>query len=210
MKANIRRLVRQVLPTTRLGVAGVAAGVLIVAVTTVGVAAASIPGNSGLVHGCYTTKAAKNKTHALTVTSAGKCPSGYTALKWNIEGPNGYRTQASDVALNDTLTGVAGLSLRAGSYVVDASTWLHNTSPSDSSSLGVCVLTLGSASDEVEAGLLGPGFAPQNDQTVSMTVAATVTSSAEATLSCEAVGNTGETSAGTASMTAIQVGSLSP
>jgi hypothetical protein len=43
-----------------------------------------------------------------------------------------------------------------------------------------------------------------------MTVAATVTSSTDATLSCEAVGNTGETFAETASMTATQAGSLNP
>jgi hypothetical protein len=100
--------------------------------------------------------------------------------------------------------------LAAGSYVINANAWLENTSPSNSSSLGVCELVFGSATDEVEAGLLGPSSAPSNDQTLSMTVAATVTSSTDATLSCEAVGNTGETFAETASMTATQAGSLNP
>jgi hypothetical protein len=180
-----------------------AAGVVILVVSAVGVAAASIPDSSGQVHGCYKSKAATNGTHTLTVIDAAKtstCPSGYKSLNWNVNGPNGYSTQTSDTHLNNTLTQVAFLTLGAGSYVINASAWLENDSPSSSSSLGVCELVFGSATDEVEAGLLGPSSAPSNDQTLSMTVAATVTSSADATLSCEE----------TASMTATEAGSLNP
>jgi hypothetical protein len=210
MNAKFERLGRLAAPGMRLKVAGVAAGTLILVVTAVGVAAASIPSGSGKVRGCYPAKAAKNKTHALTVINGSKCPPGYNSLNWNVNGSKGYSTQASATHLNDTLTQVASLALPAGSYLINASAWLQNTSPSNSSSLGVCELTFGSATDEVEAGLLGPSGAPLNNQTLSMTVAATVTSPASATLSCEAVGNTGETGAQTASMTATQVGSLSP
>ena len=212
MKTEIKRLVRRVVPKTRgVKVAAVAAGVLIVLVTAAGVAVAAIPSSSGVIHGCYTTKAAKNGTHPLAVINTAqvsKCPSGYSSLNWNVNGSNGYRTQNSDTHLNDTLTQVASLTLPAGSYVINANAWLENTSPSDSSSLGVCELVFGSAADEVEAGLLGPSSTPLNNQTLSMTVAATVTSSASATLFCEAVGNSGETYDETASITAAQVGSL--
>ena len=214
MKVKIERIVGRAVPKTRLGVAGlVVAGALILVVTAAGVAFASIPDSSGLVHGCYPSTAAANGTHALSVINAAKvsvCPSGYTSLNWNVNGPNGYSTQTSGTHLNDTLTQVASLTLPAGSYLINASAWLENDSPSNSSSLGVCELVFGSATDEVEAGLLGPSSAPSNDQTLSMTVAATVTSSTSATLSCEAVGNSGLTYADTASMTATQVGSLNP
>jgi hypothetical protein len=211
MKAKIGRLASRAVPTTRVRVAAVAAGVLVLAATAVGVAAASIPVGNGAIHGCFVKKAARNGIHGLGVIDpahTSKCPSGYKSLNWNVNGPNGYRAQASDTHLNDTMTQVGSLTLPAGSYVITASAWLENKSPSDSSSLGVCELTFGSATDEAEAGLLGPSGAPLNNQTLAMTVAATAGSSAAATLSCEAVGNTGLTYAETASVTATQVGRL--
>jgi hypothetical protein len=213
MKAEIEQLARRAVPKTRVRVAVVAGGAVILVVSAVGVAAASIPDSSGLVHGCYKAAAAANGTHGLTIIDAAKtsaCPSGYKSLNWNVNGPNGYSTQTSGTHLNDTLTQVGSITLPAGSFVINANAWLENTSPSNSSSLGVCELVFGSATDEVQAGLLGPSSTPLNNQTLSMTVAATVTSSTSATLSCEAVGNTGETFAETASMTATQAGSLNP
>jgi hypothetical protein len=211
MKTKIGQLASRAAPMTRVRVAGVAAGVLVLAAAAVGVAVASIPASSGLIHGCFMKKAARNGTHPLVVIDPAhtrKCPSGYQSLNWNVNGPNGYSTHTSATHLNDTLTQVGSLTLPAGSYVITASAWLENTSPSNSSSLGVCELAFRSATDEVEAGLLGPSSAPLNNQTLTMTVAATASSGATATLSCEAVGNTGETFAETASMTATQVGKL--
>jgi|HubBroStandDraft_2_1064218.scaffolds.fasta_scaffold281980_2 hypothetical protein len=196
---------------SRLGLAVLAA--VATAVVVGGVSYASIPDSNGLVHGCYKSAASSNGTHKLAVinpATTSACPSGYTGLDWNADGPNGYSVQTSDSRLNDTFTEVANLSLPAGSYIIDANAWLDNTSPSNSSSLGVCEVVFGSATDEVEAGLLGPSSAPLTDQTPSLTIAGTVTSPTNATLSCEAVGNTGETTANTASMTAVQVGSLNP
>jgi len=123
----------------------------------------------------------------------------------------GYGDQTSDTHLMDTFTPVSNIELPVGTYVINANAWLENTSPSNSSSLGVCELVFGPATDEVEAGLLGPSNAPLNEQTLAMTVAAhVVTDLTSATLSCEAVGNTGETSAKSASMTATEIGSLNP
>jgi hypothetical protein len=212
MKTEIKQLVRRAMPKTRgVKIAAVAAGVLIVLFTAAGVAVASIPSSSGVIHGCYKTNASGNGTHPLSVINTAHvshCPSGYTSLNWNVNGSNGYGTQSSDIHLNDTLTPVASLTLPAGSYVIDADAWLEDTSPSDSSSLDECQLVFGSALDEVEGGLLGPGSTPLNNQTLSMTVAATVTSSASATLRCLAGGDTGNTYDETASITAVQVGNL--
>ena len=196
---------------SRLGIAVLAA--VATAVVVGGVSYASIPDSSGLIHGCFKSAPASNGTHPLDVINAAKvsaCPSGYTSLNWNADGPNGYSTQTSDTHLNDTYTEVAIITLPTGSYVINANAWLENASPSNSSSLGDCELVFGSATDEVEAGLLGPSSTPSDSQTVSMTVAATVTTASDATLSCEAIGNSGLTYAETASMTAVQVGSLNP
>jgi hypothetical protein len=196
---------------SRLGLAVLVAVATAVAIG--GVSYASIPDSNGLIHGCVKTAPAANGTHKLSLINAATtsaCPSGYTSLNWNADASNGYSAQASDISLNDTMTQVDNITLPTGSYVINASAWLENTSPTNSSSLGVCELVFGSAVDEVEAGLLGPSSSPLNNQTLGMTVAATVTSSTSATVSCEAVGNTGETYDETASMTAAEVGSLNP
>jgi hypothetical protein len=196
---------------SRLGLAVLAA--VATAVVIGGVSYASIPDGNGLIHGCVKNAPAANGTQKLAVINAATssaCPSGFTSLNWNADGPDGYSAQTSDTGLADTFTQVDRIAVPTGSYVINANAWLENTSPTNSSSLGVCELVFGSGTDEVEAGLLGPSSAPLNDQSVSMTVAATVTSSSNATVSCEAVGNTGETAAETASITATQVGSLNP
>jgi hypothetical protein len=206
-------LLRRMLPKTRIGVVGAGLAVVVLAAVSVGAALASVPDSGGLVHGCYKTAAASNGTHPLAVIDAATtaaCPKKFTSLDWNVNGPNAYATQSPATHLNDTLTQVASLTLGAGSYVIDANAWLENDSPSNASSLGVCELVFGSATDQVEAGLLGPSSAPENDQTLGMTVAATVTSSTDATLSCEAAGNSGLTYADSASLTATQVGALNP
>lgn len=142
-------------------------------------------------------------------TTSHACGKGYAPAYWDQRGPsNSYFTSASDIHLNDTLTDVLSIKLATGSYVLDADVWLENTSPSNTSSLGVCELTLGTATDEVQVGLLGPSSAPQNDATVSLTVAATVKAPSSATVDCEAVGNSGDTYAETGSMTAVQSANL--
>ncbi|HXW35835.1 MAG TPA: hypothetical protein VEJ87_14760 [Acidimicrobiales bacterium] len=190
----------------RFAVAVLAA--LSTAVVIGGIGYASIPDSSGVVHGCYKTSGTNHKLSVINSAVTPNCPSGYTSLDWNANGSNGYSAQTSETHLNDTYTQVDSLTLPAGNYLINADAWLENISPSNSSSLGDCELTFGTATDEVEAGLLGPSNAPLNSQTVSATVAGTVAGSTSATLSCEAIGNTGETYAETASMTAAEVGSL--
>ena len=205
-KVTSRKILR-----SRLGLVVLAA--VTAAIVVGGVSYASIPDSNGLIHGCYKTAAPPNGLHKLAIINSATtstCPSGFTGLDWNANGANGYSSQTSGTRLNDTYTQVATLTLPSGSYLINANAWLQNTSPSNSSSLGDCELVFGAASDEVEAGLLGPSSAQLNEQTLSLVLAATVTSSTTATLSCEAVGNTGETDAQTASVTASQVGSLNP
>ena len=52
-------------------------------------AAAAGPVSSGVIHGCYTTKAS-NGSHTLVLQDVGTtCPAGDTAIKWNQKGPAG-------------------------------------------------------------------------------------------------------------------------
>jgi hypothetical protein len=196
---------------SRLGIAVVAA--VASAVVIGGVSYASIPDGNGLIHGCYKTAASANGTHKLSVINAAvtsTCPSGYTGLNWNADGPNGYSAQTSDTNISPSFTEVDSLTLPAGSFTINANTWIEDTSPSDASDLPICELVFGSATDEVEGGVLGPSSTPLNNQTLALTVAATVASSSNATLQCLGAGDTGEIIAETASITAVQVGALNP
>jgi hypothetical protein len=152
-------------------------------------------------------------------TSSPTCPTGATVISWNSTGPKGpkgprgpsnsFYATGTTIHIQSTLSPIESISLGAGTYVVDADVWLDDVSPSNASDLAVCELALGTASDEVEVGLLGPSGAPQNEGTLSMTVAATIASAGTATVSCVGEGNTGLTYAHTVNMTAIQSSSLS-
>jgi len=143
-----------------------------------------------------------------------------TATAWNdtgssIEGPMGpsnsfYDSDDTAQTIGTTMSPILSTSdLSVGTYVVNADVWLDDESPSDASDLAICELTLGTATDKVEVGLLGPDSAPQNEATLSMTVAATIASAGSATVSCVGAGNTGETLADTVNITAVQSASLS-
>jgi hypothetical protein len=195
---------------SRLGLALLATVAAVVVIR--GVSYASIPSGGGVINGCYQKSATANGTHPLSVINTAvtsKCPSGFRTLNWDANGASGYIGQDSDLQLMDTMTYVTDVSLPAGSYVINASVWLQNTSPSNSSSLGVCELVYGSTNDQVEAGLLGPSSSPLNNQTLSMTLAAN-NGDTDATLYCEAVGNTGETNVETADVAATEVGNVAP
>jgi hypothetical protein len=169
----------------------------------------------------------------VSTTTAPTCPSGFRSVSWSQKGPKGptgatgpkgamgatgpigpsnsfYATDSRAQQIALTLSPILSINLGIGTYVVNADVWLHNDSPSNSSDLAVCELTLGGgASDKVEVGLLGPSGAPLNDGTLSMTVAATIASPTAATVSCAGEGNTGLTYANTVNITAIQSSGLS-
>lgn len=64
-----------------------AAGLLLV---LSGVALASIPDSSGVIHGCYKTGTPNRGSVIVIDTGAGQsCPSGYTPLNWSQTGPQG-------------------------------------------------------------------------------------------------------------------------
>jgi hypothetical protein len=68
---------------------GIVLGVMLV---SAGIAVASIPDSSGVIHGCYLTSGNPNIRGALRVidTEAGQtCSSSETAIEWNQEGPQG-------------------------------------------------------------------------------------------------------------------------
>ncbi len=120
-----------------------------------------------------------------------------------------YSSDNTAQYIGSSFTSVGSISLGAGTYVADADVSIEDTSPSDSSDLAVCELTYGSATDQVDVGLLGPSSTPQNYGTLSMTVASSDTSAASATVSCAGEGNTGEIYAETVDITVIKSSTLS-
>src|SRR5262245_51890373 len=63
----------------------IAIGVLLVAGASVAVA--SIPGNTGIINGCYKRNGGNLKV--IDAEAGQSCPHGYTALNWNQSGPQG-------------------------------------------------------------------------------------------------------------------------
>ena len=59
---------------------------VVVALTAAGVAFATIPDSSGVIHGCYTKSGGSLRVIDASVTS---CKSGETELDWNVQGPAG-------------------------------------------------------------------------------------------------------------------------
>jgi hypothetical protein len=69
-----------------------ASGAVVLSLAGFGIASASIPDSSGVIHGCY--KATAHGSRAPlgvidTAGTAGTCPAGQTALTWNQTGPQG-------------------------------------------------------------------------------------------------------------------------
>jgi hypothetical protein len=103
---------------------------------------------------------------------------------------------------------VASLLLNAGTYVVNADLSLEDISVSNASDLVECQLKLGTQTDSVDAGLLGPTSTPENYAAMALTVAGTIPAVSRAFLECVGAGNTGNTFALTVSITAVQTASL--
>jgi hypothetical protein len=75
---------------SRIVITGAAALALVAGGTAAGAAIAASPvDGSGVIHGCYTSKAI-NGSHVIVLQDAGTaCPSGTTAVTWNQQGPAG-------------------------------------------------------------------------------------------------------------------------
>jgi len=87
-------------------------GVVVAATITVGVAYASVPDATGVIHGCYSNAG----THALRVIDTAKtpnCPKNTTSLTWNQMGPRGA-TGSTGPAGTPGATGATGPSRAPG------------------------------------------------------------------------------------------------
>lgn len=212
--------------TRPLAAVAVVCAVLVLGATTAIAADASAKAAT-VFHACL-----KDGKLSSVATKPVTCASGFKAVSWDRTGPMGatgargakgakgatgpigpsnsfYAADSTPQSITPApLSPVLSISLGAGTYVVNADVSFEDVSPSNSSDLVVCDLSYGTASDQVEVGLLGPPSAPENQGTLSMTVAATEGSSGSATVSCAGEGNTGLTDANTVNITAIQSSSL--
>jgi hypothetical protein len=117
---------------------------------------------------------------------------------------NSFYLALAHEAINTVPTPEGGIILPVGTYVVNADLSLEDESTTNASSLVECALTLGSAVDPVEIGLLGPDSNPGNIGSMALTVAATTTSPSAAAVQCFSGGHKGTTQVINLSMTAIQ------
>jgi hypothetical protein len=103
-------------PVTRkmLGALGVLA---VIGLVVGGIAFATIPDSSGVIHGCYSKN---NGALRVIDDSVSQCSNKENALNWNARGTS-HAYHASDptvIALSTTPTTILSLNLPAGSYVV--------------------------------------------------------------------------------------------
>ena len=75
--------------TRRLFRRGVVLAVVAVALAAGGVAYASIPDSSGVIHGCYITGTGQLRVYDSQSSTAKKCGSNEKPLNWNQTGPQG-------------------------------------------------------------------------------------------------------------------------
>ena len=209
-----------------------AIGVAIVAVvlSATGLAVAAIPDSNGVIHSCYS-----KSNGSLRVVKGTKCRKGEKKLKWNQQGetgppgprgapgaagpPGAAGTPGAAAGFAASTTGVETtvspgadilqLNLPAGQYIVQTTMSVQNTSPSSTSSITECTLSGGTGSDDSKLGLLGPSSTPENQGSMALSMATTLSSPGTVTLHCTGEGGTGETFLNTAHLDAVQLGALS-
>jgi hypothetical protein len=149
---TFKTVVHALIPRSRLQTAVVTA--VLAGSLTAGVSYASIPDNSGVIHGCYNNNSGDLKV--INTATSPTCPKHTTSLNWNQTGSPGapsYATTATIPIDNPSTgpgTGSATLTLPTGTYVI-----LNNSQDS------ACTVsaTGGSVSDYFSYASQGTGFA---------------------------------------------------
>jgi hypothetical protein len=95
--------------------------VVVLGLTAGGIAYASIPDASGVIHGCYLTK---NGSLRVIQSPGGACVSGETALNWSQTGPKGA-TGARGTAGTDGTNGATGPTGPMGPSGSGAALWAN-------------------------------------------------------------------------------------
>ncbi len=126
MGERLGRVVRYVVPKTKLGSA-FAGGVLVGTVALGGLTAyGSIPDSSGVIHGCYST--ANRALSVINYPKVSTCPTGTKSLNWSQGVSSGsiYGAQVwvGDFQPTGPSDGTHLASCPAGQVVVAASAWL--------------------------------------------------------------------------------------
>ncbi len=111
----------------RTGLVAVLAALVGLALGALGVAAASIPDSSGVIHGCY--KPADGKLRVIDTDAGQACATGETGLAWNQTGPQGPPgsdaglpvVTADDTTASDSISFSAAVTCPAGKVPLSAS-----------------------------------------------------------------------------------------
>lgn len=127
---NLRRMVLTIAGATTLAAGGTAAGAAI---------ASGPVDSSGVIHGCYTTKAFHG-SHVFVLQNAGSsCPKRTTAISWNQQGPQGPPGPSAAIdkgtftcqATEDPTTGDASISCKTDSLTGPDQITITPTPPSE-------------------------------------------------------------------------------
>jgi hypothetical protein len=148
-----------------------------------GIAYASIPDSSGVIHGCY--KTVGGALRVIDTQAGEKCLSAETPLNWNQTGPSDAYSASNDyMPVGAADTTLVSTDVPAGSYTVAAKTHVYNAVEN---SFAVCELrAAGNAID----GNINRLIAPANDQVVPFLGAASLAAGGTIALVCNGNGVT--------------------
>lgn len=189
-------------------------------VVTAGLALATIPDESGVLHGCYLKSGGAVR---IIDSSVAGCKSNETAISWNVQGPAGapgtpgapgergpsaafYVDQRGNFASQSldpvTFKTLVKLSLPAGTFVVNGVATFVGTTAFHAAQCSIRTAA-GSLSDSVQTTV---GGTPNAFGTMTLTTAFTLDAPADVSLDCRASDN--DVATQPSMMSAIQVGAL--
>jgi hypothetical protein len=180
--------------------------VIVCGLVAAGVAVATIPDSSGIIHGCYQTNSGN-----LRVVDNGVqgCRPSETVISWNAVGPRGpsnafYKDQrgsfSSEELDGNDFSNLLTLSLPTGSYVVNATVALVGTT------VGTAQCRIHTANNATTGNLVQQTVGgPNIFALMPLTHALTLTGTTDVSILCRA---SGSISTQPSIITAIQVGTL--
>jgi hypothetical protein len=195
-----------------------------VAIASAGIAVASIPDSSGVIHGCYNT--GSNPSGTLRVIDSDKgatCSKNEKPLTWNQTGPKGDKGDpgppgpsemfgASDSSAQNVLSSsetlLTGAAVPAGDYAIQGKTELLNDTTDGRATSCELVDTAGDVLDTSGVDLTGEGVGA-DVETIPLQAAVALPSSTAVSLKCQTFsGSDGDVQAADTSLTLIKVGSI--
>lgn len=174
-----------------------------------GIAYASIPDSSGVIHGCYNKSSGTLNVIDSSLTKS--CPSGYLPLNWSQSGPTGPRGPSDAYLASDPGesigfdTTILSTTLPAGSYTLIAKTGVYNLGFAD---IIDCMLKSGTATLDNDTVRLDGADINNDNEFLDLIGTTTLASSQTISIVCSDLESTGAAASENAQLLATEVATL--